>query len=242
MKPTFDCLFGMGLGAHIPDMSSEVEFFDILYLGVFVTLSSAFDRRFYNGKTPSSLMAEIGYAVQHFRSLLHRFSLRFILLLDGEPVSHKYLVDRMVAEFAAASVVFSKATDVSEDGGRCCDEEKGGVTTEMMQVHVEGILRRSHKKAFAYYSRCLDRRHKHFLWTGPKVHILPRSDDIASLIPFTCKGEKLDLPSPNQIYSIDVDAVSTSTPASSQLEYRCIGGSSSDIANEQTRKRRRVNS
>jgi hypothetical protein len=221
-------------------MSSEVGFFDVLYLGVFVILSSAFDRRFYNGfKTSSSLAAEIGHAMLRFRSLLHRFSLRFILLLDGEPVVHKYLVDRMVAEFAAASVVFSKAADLSGDGG-CYNH--GGVPTEMIQAHIEGILRRSHKKAFPYYSRCLDRSHKHFLWTGPKVHILPRSDDIASLIPLTCKGEKLDLPSPNQIYTIDVDAESTAAPAGSQLGYRCIGGSSSNIANEETRKRKRVNS
>jgi hypothetical protein len=224
MKPLYDCLFGLVLGAHIPDMSSEVEFFDILYLGIFATLSSVFDLRFYCGsKTPPSLVAEIHHAVLHFRSLLHRFSLRFILLLDGEPVSHKYLVDRMVAEFSAASVVFSRSADVSE-------ELKLGVPTEMIQGHIEGILRDSHKKAFPYYTRCLDRRHKHFLWTGPKVHILNRSDDIASLIPLTCKGEKLDLPSPNQIYSIDVDGESTAAPVSS------------NIANDNTRKRKRANS
>ena len=56
--------FASLLGAHIPDLSSEVEFFDVLYLGVFVILSSAFDGHFYNGQKPSiHLVKEIACAV-----------------------------------------------------------------------------------------------------------------------------------------------------------------------------------
>lgn len=92
-------------------MSSEEEFFDILYLGIFVILSPAFDSRFYLSiKPPTTLIDEIAYAVRHFHSLLHVFSLRFLIILDGEAVSHFYVVDRMLAEFAAAAVVFAKAT------------------------------------------------------------------------------------------------------------------------------------
>ena len=82
------------LGAHIPDLSSEVEFFDFLYLGVFIILSLAFDGWFYNGQKPSvHLVKEISCTVEHFYSLLNFFSEQFIIILGGEPVSHFYVLE-----------------------------------------------------------------------------------------------------------------------------------------------------
>ena len=90
-------------------MSSEEGFLDIIYLGIFVILSPAFDARFYlTTKPPATLIDEVAYAVRRFHSLLHVFSIRFLVLLDGETVLHSYVVDRMLAEFAAAAVVFAK--------------------------------------------------------------------------------------------------------------------------------------
>ena len=83
------CLFliWFRIGAHIPDLSSEVEFFDVLHLGIFVILSPAFDDQFYSaGEPPSNLSDEIAYAVIQFHRLLHIFSLHFVILLEGMPV------------------------------------------------------------------------------------------------------------------------------------------------------------
>jgi hypothetical protein len=178
----------------------------------------------------------MAHAVHHFRSILHRFSLKFFLLLEGEPVAPSYVVNRMLVEFAAATVVFSRANEksryvdcddnsengvdgdgVGEDGDEDGDEDDGngsdedgndtddgGITNGEVETQVVALLQGSHKKLFPYYKHCVDQHHKHFLWTGPKLQILPRSDDIAATISHTSRGEVLDLPS-HPIYHVDAD-------------------------------------
>jgi hypothetical protein len=77
-----------------------MEFLDVLYLGVFAILSPAFDEHFYYGQKPAaSLVQEIACVVAHFCSILAAFSQRYIILLEGVPVKHRYVFDRMLAEF-----------------------------------------------------------------------------------------------------------------------------------------------
>jgi hypothetical protein len=71
--------------------------------------------------------------------------------------------------------------------------------TNPLFEHVEDILASSHLKIFPYYSRCLDRIHKDFLWTGPKVEIFPRSQASNFIVPTSKVGVRLDLPS-HEIY------------------------------------------
>jgi hypothetical protein len=181
------------IGAHIPIMSSVVEFFDILFLGIFIILSPAFDNRFYS-KPPLTLVKEAAYSVSHFHSLLHIFSKRFIILLDGEPIAHSYIFHRMLAEFAAASVVFSKAIHFARDG-----EDDNGINYFRFVRQIEGILEGSYPSIFPYYSRCFDRGHKHFTWTGGVVEVLDRTEALDTLVSNTSKGELLDHPS-HQVY------------------------------------------
>ena len=146
----------------MPDISSEVGFFDVVYLGIFAILSPTFDFRFYDALKPAPcLVSEISHAVAHFRSILHRFSLRFIVFLQGEPVVHSYIADRMLAEFAAAAVVFTRSIDEYYDGEDSCDQGNTILTSELLQSHIEGVLQASHHKMFDYYSCCLSRGHKH---------------------------------------------------------------------------------
>jgi hypothetical protein len=227
-------LIGAALGAHLPNMSSEVEFFDILYLGIFAILSPAFDGRFYHDgvKPPPALEAEIAYAVGHFHSLLNIFSLRFIILLEGDPVAVSYVVDRMLAEFAAATLVFSKAIDESSDGLCGNDEGKDVITTSALAAHLEGILQGSYPKVYHYYSRCLERRHLHFQWTGPNLQILPRSEAL------TIKGEMLDNPA-DPIYLIDLCYTPPPTPtAIGQAGKRPVEGGGEIFAEGQSKKRK----
>jgi hypothetical protein len=75
-------------------MSLEEEFFDVLYLGIFLILSSAFDVRFYRlSNAQESVLEEAASAVDHLHALLHFFSLRFIVQLGGDLVAHSYVVD-----------------------------------------------------------------------------------------------------------------------------------------------------
>jgi hypothetical protein len=221
------------VGAHIPDLSSEVGFLDAIYLGIFLILAPAFDVRFYDDlKPPSILRAEYSYAVAHFFSLLHFFSLHYIILLQGELVGHFYILDRMLGEFAAAAVLFSKGIDESkEEGGDVGAEER--IFSSDFSGHIENILQQRYPNAFRYFSRCIDRRHKDFVWTGPKLEILSRSDDILSIIPITTMGERQDY-SAQPIYSIDLDP---STP--SHVGKRRNPDDGMNVDGEQQKKRKR---
>jgi hypothetical protein len=206
-------------------MSLEEEFFDVLYLGIFLILSSAFDVRFYRlSNARESVLEEAASAVDHFHALLHFFSLRFIVQLGGDLVAHSYVVDRMLCEFAACAVTFAKGIDESEGNGGVNREGEDVIPFSEFKERLEGILLESHPDSFPYYSRCLELGHKRFLWTGPQIKIISRTDVAASIIPLISKGELLDLPS-HQIYSIDVDS-SPTTPSNttSQLGKRSDRG------------------
>ena len=191
-------------------MSSEVEFFDILYLGIFITLSRAFDSRFYGGKKPApTLISEISHALGHFDGLLLKFSLRYIILLGGQPVRLSYVVDRLLAEFAAASVVFARAVGNQYPAG-----EIGGIGAEFkpaeLAAEIEGVLQDSHPNIFPYYSRCLERSHSHFVWTGPSPQIVLWSVHSEALVSLGTIGEVLDDPA-HSIYPVELDPAPSSS-------------------------------
>jgi hypothetical protein len=207
----------------------------MLYLGIFVTLSSAFDLRFYPGRaTPPALLDEMDHAVNNFQSLLHIFSARFIILLGGQPLAPSYVVDRLLAEFAAAAVAFAKA--MKESG----NEGKGQFAHHFVGT-IEDILHECHPGVFPYYLRCLNRQHKDFLWTGPKVEIIPRSDAVVSIIASTTMGELLDSPI-HSIYVEDIDPQPTSPPLSKgvdQVGQRRGRRDSMEVEDNHPKKRRR---
>jgi hypothetical protein len=195
-------------------------------------LSPAFDERFYRTPKPPVLGEEAAHAVRHFFCLLDIFSQRFIIFLDGAPVAHSYVVERMLAEFAAAAVLFSKAIEKAQDKGQGDEDDDDRITSSMFTVRIERILERCYPDIFSYYSQCFDRGHKHFLWTGPEVQILLRTDALHSTIPLTTTGELLDLPS-HRIYINPVDT--TPLPLVGKRHDR---GESSDMA-EKSKKRKK---
>jgi hypothetical protein len=79
-------------------------------------------------------------------------------------------------------------------------------------ANLKGILQASYPKAFPYYSRCVERRHSHFIWTGPKLQIVPQSEGSASLIALVRMGEMLDSPT-HPIYDVAVGPELPATPA-----------------------------
>lgn len=222
-------------------MSSTEGFLDLLYLGTFVTLSPAFDGRFYHGQKPASaFLEEIAHAIAHFHSLLQIFSLRYIILLEGEPVAHSYVADRMLAEFAAASVAFAKDVEDCYVQVPCAGEGKEVIPTSVLEAHVKEILQESHQNTLPYYLRCLQRRHKQFLWSGPKIQILQRSEDLVATLRLMSMGELLDHPAQN-IYETNPDPPAGPPPATNvQADGPLVDGDGhSDFAEEQPRKRKR---
>lgn len=166
-------------------------FFDILHLGVFLILSPAFDKHFYQSSNPPPrLIDELDYALHHFLSILHQVFSRFHILLDGVGVSAKYVLDQMLAKFAAAAVFLGKNISGDHMGG--------DIDCFVFTEHLERILQESHPEIFGYYSRCLDHSHKYFVWTGPKSTILPRSEEFNYPISIT---ELRDFPT-HSIYDV----------------------------------------
>ena len=213
-----------------------------MYLGIFVILSPAFDGRFYHGQKPSkAFLDEIAHAMAHFRSLMHIFSLRHIVVLEGDPVAHSYVVDRMLAEFAAASVVFAKDVEDCYVQGSCGGEGKEVIPTSVLEAHVKEILQESHHDTLPYYLSCLRRQHKKFLWSGPKIQILQRSEDLVATLRLMSAGELLDHPSQN-IYETNLDPPADLAPsaATAQADVPLVDqDGDSDFLEEQPRKRKR---
>ena len=218
-------------GPHIPAISSEEGFFDILHLKVFIILSTAFDNRFYESeKCPPTLIDEVAYACRHFYSILHQVFQRFHILLDGVDVSVMYVMERMLAEFTATSVVLAKNLPGDQVGDN--------IDFSTFVEHIEGILKESHPPFFPYYSRCMDHGHKHFLWTGPQLKILPRLEELTHIIPIT---ELQDLPT-HSIYDVVLNTApppATTPPTGKHhIGKRQERGNDSDVAEEQPKKRK----
>lgn len=212
-----------------------------MYLGIFVILSPAFDGRFYHGQKPSNtFVEEIAHAKAHFRSLLQIFSGRFIVVLDGEPVAHSYVADRMLAEFAAASVVFAKEVEDCYVQVSCGGEGKEVIPTSVLESHVKDILQESHHNVLPYYLRCLRSKHKRFLWSGPKIQILQRSEDLVAALRLMSTGELLDHPT-EKIYETIPDPLADPPPALTTQADGLLGDEEGDanFIEEQPRKRKR---
>lgn len=218
-------------------MSSPAGFLDVVYLGVFIILSGALDKRF-DGESYAAFMIfeEQSHALVHFHSLLHLFSKRFIIVLDGQPIATSYVVDRILGEFAAAMVVFSKAISESQEDGQ--ENETLSRTTEFVTC----LMKTTYPAVFPYFSKCVLQGHKHFLWTGPDLHLFQHSEGCDSIMPLLSLGELMDLPA-HQIYegtSVTDNSFPIPTAISLPLiEQQNVQEGSSDVEVEHPRKRRR---
>jgi hypothetical protein len=132
--------------------------------------------------------------------------------LEGEVVAVSYVVDRMLAEFAAAAVNFSRAIEETyQEEGQGEDEEEDGIRASEFAA---GDGRHGQGKSLGSISllfQLLGPGHKHFIWTGPKLQIHPISADILSILPLLTVGERLDLPS-CPIYGEILDSQLPSSP------------------------------
>ena len=141
------------------------------------------------------------------------FSKKFILKIEGEVIAYSYMVDRMLAEFAAAAVNLSMA--VKE-----CEGPDTNVQCSGLQENVEKILQKSHPGILCYHSRCLTGSHKSFIWSGPRIQILPhppphlQSEEFTFITGNVSQPEMLDHPQ-HQIYPIFV--ASTPPPSAAAL-------------------------
>ena len=220
----------------------------MIYLAVFIILSPAFDLQFTQSPKPHALVKEVAYALQHFYSLLYLFSERSIIFLAGGVVVASYVLDQMLGEFSGASVVFAQAVfksqhKVDENNGR--DDDNGndgnddngddhGDGPSNFAGQIEVALGQSHPQVIPYYSHCLELSHKDFLWSGPKIQILPHTEVFTAIILLTTAGELLDLPG-HEIY--DPATLAARTPSlaphlASPLPSAPIPASSTQLPSE----------
>ena len=107
----------------------------------------------------------------------------------------------MLAEFATAAVVFSEA--IAEFWGGDMDMDVDGLKNEVteadviplskVKVKLDHIISQSYPEVMDYYLCCVVTSHKHFVWTGPPLTILPRSEGCNSILQLlSSEGEKLD--------------------------------------------------
>jgi hypothetical protein len=216
-------------------MSSPAGFFDILYLGIFITISPVLDKRFYDAtsKRRPTLCAEVDHALCHFQSLLHIFCQRFIIVLEGEPIVHSYVLDRMLAEFAAAVVVLTKSLSASLD-----DDDDDSIASGCIVTRLKGLVQGRYPAVFPYFMECVNRGHKHFLWTGPDLKIIRRSESSESIMPLMTVGELRDLPA-HRIYQETATPDLSSGMSGPPTQKRHVQRDDSDVEVDQPAKRRR---
>ncbi len=157
-----------------------------------------------------------------------------------------YVVDRMLAEFAAAAVNFSRAIQEScsngegdEGDGEEEDEDEDQISTSLFKASIQDILKESHSEIFPYYSSCLVSQHKHFIWTGPKLRIHPLSEDIMSILPLMTLGERSDLLS-HPIYAANSELERPSSPDLRPLVGKRHDQDSTSPSNGMSRKKKRL--
>src|SRR5271167_2752028 len=96
-------------------------------------------------------------------------------------------------EFAAAVGVLTRSICGSEE------VEDDGIACPELVNRVEGIVQHCYPTVVPYFQDCLARGHKHFLWTGPDLQIIRRSEFSDSIMPLMTMGELLELPA-HRIY------------------------------------------
>ena len=152
-------------------MSSPVEFFDVVYLGIFVILSRALNPQFYHpAETPQALDNEVASAELHFVSLILYFRTQYFTVLDRVLINPWYIIKRMLAEFAAATVTFSLAIekcrgegmDIDVDGLEGEEGEEGEIPISKVKAKIDGTIAESYPEVFHYYLTCVEAHHPHF--------------------------------------------------------------------------------
>ena len=164
----------------------------MVYLGIFVILSPAFDRRFYS-KPPAALLNEVAYAIQSFHALIHLFARRFVIFLGVTAVAVSYVIDRIMADFAAAAVVFASRTEPPFGDGN--DRSAARISFPQFLQTIRGILEQHSPDILPFFSGRVESDHKDFLWIGPDLKIFPQTKDITKVIPLTGDVEAMDFPS-----------------------------------------------
>lgn len=125
---------------------------------------------------------------------------------------------------------------LDECNGNGNGEDK--ITSSCFMEHIEDILQGSYPMVFPYFSHCLESGHKHFVWTGPELQIIPRTEGVDAIMPLLTIGEINDLSS-HKIYD-PMPMPRTDEPSSIPLaEKRHSRGDSPELAGEHPRKRRR---
>lgn len=181
-------------------------------------LSPAFDRRFYFNPS-QHLLDEVAYAIRQFRCLLHVFSLRYVTVLEGEAVAASYILERILAEFAAASVVLAKS--VGDPFGGPDGHGEVGISFGKFSSKIRRILENFCPDVIPFFSTRAKDGHRDFFWTGERIEIFPRSEDIMAVLQVTRAGELMDLPK-HPIYVVDVDEAD-SIPAPAKRVHFCDG-------------------
>lgn len=214
---------------------------DIVYLGIFITLSSALDPRFHQpNEQPEASYAEIICAEGRFTSLIHFFSNNYLTILDGVIIDPWYIVKRMLAEFAAAVAVFATVLEdhrrgdmdsMDVDGLTNQGEEGDEIAPSRVRAMVDDIIAQSYPEVVQYFRHCVGRHHKEFLWSGPPVMILPRSEASESIVGLLIsEGEKLDHPRCPIFMSGTPPPLppSTSAPFIPSAQKKCRGSTNED--------------
>jgi len=136
--------------------------------------------------------------------------------LEGEAVAASYIVERILAEFAAASVVLAKSVEGPFGGPDRHGEV--GISFGKFSSKIRRILENFCPDVIPFFSTRAKDGHQDFFWTGERIEIFPRSEDIMSVLQVTRAGELMDFPK-HPIYAPDLDKADPIPVTAKQVHF-----------------------
>ena len=110
----------------------------------------------------------------------------------------------MLGEFAAALMALANAISDSLDDG-----DDNACWYSLVGIRIFFIINSSYPSFLPYYHQCWDRHHKDFIWTSPKLQVVPYSQSLHAIIPLLTIGELLELPGEPIYQEIDTTVIAS---------------------------------
>jgi hypothetical protein len=154
---------------HVPDVLTENGLKDIMAIGNILELATVIDRRCYRSTSlPSKEREEMGLSRSMYRRLQSIIAQKFIVHVQGKPISPFMVFRRSLVEFAAAVVVYKQDREKEVVKIPLCPSTK--VKEKMVlffELNFPELLPRLHL--------LIDSRTEYLYWTGPKISITKRT-------------------------------------------------------------------
>jgi hypothetical protein len=162
--------FLLGHLHHVPDITTNDGFLDVVALGNLLELGEFLDRRFHLGKLSKKDAEEHRISRFNYHSFQKWFLKEYSLVCEQQVVSPSAVFQRSICEFAAALVLYKRRTTDTPRADECSPKK--------FQQLVEGFFANIHPHLSSTLKRLLENEEGSLHWEGPTFAIRQRLEDL----------------------------------------------------------------